>query len=192
MRAVGGAVPRHSGRSVPDALLGWSRVWSATSTSATESAHRSSFRQTQWVPLLQLNARIDHAPDCPPARQRPLTTESTAFSRRFDSRAPAPRSTSVLHVPAYSPVRPDTIARQVPFHPAGDFTADHPPRATRLALGIDERPCSGDAPDAGSGTAVHVPISVWPLLLVALHVFARPSCPSSNVRRNAVGPAAVP
>src|SRR5687768_3993646 len=140
----------------------------------------------------QLNARMDHAPDCPPARQRPLTTDSTAFSARFDSRAPAPRSTSALHVPAYSPVRPDTIARQEPFHPAGDFIADHPPRARVLPLVSTSVHVPVTPPDAGSGTAVHVPISVWPLLLVALHVFARPSCSSSTVRRNAVGPAAVP
>src|SRR3954452_92943 len=141
---------------------------------------------------VQLNARIDHAPDCPPARQRPLTTDSMAFSRRFDSRAPAPRSTSVLQVPPYSAVRPGTVARQLPFHRAGDFTADHPPRASVVPLASTSVHVPVTLPEAASGTAVHVPISVWPLLLVALHVFARPSCPSAALRRNSVGPAAVP
>ena len=78
-----------------------------------------------------LYTRIDHDPACFPARHVPLTASTPRPSRRRSaSFACASRSTPALHVPEYSVLPPVAIARQAPVQPAGDFAADHPPRAT--------------------------------------------------------------
>ncbi len=78
------------------------------------------------------NTRIDHAPDCLPALQLPLTTVCTASLNRSAKPASGSRSTPAFHVPEYSVLLPETAPRHVPVHPVRDFAADHPPRVTAL------------------------------------------------------------
>ena len=121
------------------------------------------------------NARMDHAPDCPPARQLPLTTVCIANLNRSAKGAPGLSSTAALHVPEYSVLLPETAARQPPVHPVRDFAADHPPLVTGLPLASRTVHVPVTVPAAGPVMAVHVPPSVRPVLLLALHVFCRPS-----------------
>jgi hypothetical protein len=117
-----------------------------------------------------LNARMDHAPDSLPPCQVPLTTVCSAFSKRSASRPSVLRSTPAVHVPEYSPSLPETAARQAPVHRVGDFAADHPPLATVLPCASASVHAPVTAPLAESGTALQVPISVRPLLDLALQV----------------------
>jgi hypothetical protein len=121
----------------------------------------------------QLNARIDQAPDWLAARQRPLMTRCTAVPKRSARGAFAWRPTLALHVPEYSVPLPETVARQWPVHSADAFVADHPPRATVLRCASRSVHVPVTWPVFESAVAVHVPISVRPVVLVALHVFAR-------------------
>jgi len=128
----------------------------------------------------QSDARIDHAPDCRPARQAPLTTVFTASSKRSAKRTSGSRSTSALHVPAYSPLLPDTAARQAPVHPFGDFAADHAPRLTIVPFSSMRVHVPVTAPVFGSGVAVQVPPSVRPARFDALQeprAVSRPAVP---------------
>lgn len=114
-------------------------------------------------------ARIDHAPDCLPARQLPLTTVFAAVSKRSAKLAFGLRLTLALHVPEYSALLPDTAARHAPFHPVRDFAADHPPRLTVRPFASTSVHVPLTAPVVGSATAVQVPPSVSPVLLLAVH-----------------------
>jgi hypothetical protein len=113
---------------------------------------------------------MDHAPDRLPARQVPLTAVRTAFSKRSTNDASTSRSTPAVQVPEYSPRRPAMTARQAPLHRPGAFAADHPPLATCLPCASASAHVPVTVPLVESGTAVQVPISVTPLLVLALHV----------------------
>jgi hypothetical protein len=80
--------------------------------------------------------------------------------------------TLLLHVPPYWPSRRSTVARHAPFHPAGDFVADHVPKArVRPSLSTSVHvPVTVSDEDLAS--TVHVPMKVRPLLLVAIHELA--------------------
>src|SRR5690242_3808401 len=93
----------------------------------------------------QGDARIDHAPDCLPMRQVPLTTACIAFANISTNRAFDLRSARAVHVPEYSPSLPAITARQAPFHCVADFAADHAPLAS-------VRPCPS--------TSVQEPVTV--------------------------------
>ena len=114
---------------------------------------------------------MDQDPEYPPYRHLPLTTLCTAFSNRSANPARLLRLTLALHVPVYSPSRPEMTARQAPVHPAGDFDADHPPSVIVLPCASTSVHVPVTVPFVVSGTAVHVPPSVRPVLLLALHVF---------------------
>jgi len=121
------------------------------------------------------NTLMDHAPDCPRARQVPLTAFCTAILKRSAKPASGLRSALALHVPEYSSLLPETAARHAPVQPVRDFAADHPPLVTGLPLASLTVHVPVTAPVVGSVVAVHVPPSVRPVLLLALHVFCRPS-----------------
>src|SRR5215217_49019 len=108
------------------------------------------------------NARTDHAPDCPPVRQFPLTTVCTAILNRSAKPTSALRLTRALHVPEYSALLPETAARHSPVHPVRDLAADHPPLVTGLPLASMTVHVPVTVPVVGSVMAVHVPPSVRP------------------------------
>jgi hypothetical protein len=124
----------------------------------------------------QSNARIDHPPDCAPARHCPVTAPRVAISKRRPNGASGGRSRPALHEPEYSAVLPERAARQAPVHPADDFAADHVPRAAILRFASVSVHVPVTAPVLASIAAVHVPCSVRPDALRALQVFGpRPS-----------------
>ena len=58
-------------------------------------------------------------------------------------------------------------ARQAPVHCVGDFAADHAPLATVLSCASTSVQVPVTAPFVMSKTAVHVPNSVRPVLVLA-------------------------
>jgi hypothetical protein len=137
---------------------------------------REGHRERRYGLPSRFAVRIDHAPDCGPARQLPLTTAATAFSKRSAIRASPFRSTLEVHVPEYSSLLPAASARQAPVHPVGAFAADHPPFITVLPCPSTSAHVPVIARPVESGFPVHVPINVRPLALAALHVPERSAC----------------
>jgi len=118
---------------------------------------------------------MDHDPDWLMVRQLPLTAVFRAASKRSASRALPLRLTPPLHLPEYSPLLPETDARQDPVHPAADFAADHAPRLNVWPFASTSVHVPVTVPLVASATAVHVPTSVSPVLFLALHEpFAAP------------------
>src|SRR5205085_7746506 len=116
-------------------------------------------------------ALIDHAPELLPDRQLPVTIACPAFSKRSARRAVFFNSTPDFHEPENScSLPPKFAARQLPIHPSGDFDADHPPLAIVVPCALTSVHVPVTVPLVRSGTAVHVPPNVRPLLLLAPHV----------------------
>jgi len=125
-----------------------------------------------------VNARIDHDPEFPPARQLPLTTFCAAIAKRSANGAFGFRSTVAFQVPEYSALLPTTFARHEPDQPLAALIADHPPRIVGCPLASSSVQLPDAAPVFESTPPVHVPARVRPVLLRALHVLSRPTCRS--------------
>ena len=116
----------------------------------------------------QGDARMDHEPERGPAFHAPLTTARKADSSISAKCAWGESDVALVHVPEYSPARPETVALQAPFQDCGDLLADHPPciKTLPLASWSIQVPV---APPLGSGCAVQPPPK-YPVGVAALQV----------------------
>ena len=116
----------------------------------------------------QGDARIDHAPARGPDFHVPETTARNAASSMSAKWACGESEIVLVHVPEYSPPRPETVALQAPSQDWADLLADHPPciRILPVASWSIHAPV---APPLGSGCAVQLPPR-YPDCAVALQV----------------------
>ena len=82
----------------------------------------------------QGDPRIDHEPERGPDFHPPLTTARSADSSISAKLAWGESDVAQVHVPEYSPERPETVALQAPSQDRADLLADHPPCISTLPV----------------------------------------------------------
>ena len=104
----------------------------------------------------QGDARIDQEPEDGPDFHVPVTTARNADSSMSARLAWGESDVVLVHVPEYSPARPETLARHAPFQDRADLLAAHPPcmRILPVASWSIHAPVT---PPLGSAWAVQLP-----------------------------------
>ena len=120
---------------------------------------------------------MDHEPERGPDFHLPVTTARNADSSRSAKLAWDESEVALVHVPEYSPERPETVALQAPSQDRADLLADHPPCISTLPAAS----CSIHVPvtPLRSACAVQLPPR-YPVCVDALQV---PFSSAPDVRR---------